>query len=56
MELLIGIVIIGVVLFFVFGFGAKAGVNVAKEMPRVSPPRPGGDPVIWAVLPMESTS
>jgi|KBSSwiStaDraftv2_1062776.scaffolds.fasta_scaffold199513_2 hypothetical protein len=34
MELLIGIVIIGVVLFFVFGFGAKAGVNVAKDGPN----------------------
>jgi hypothetical protein len=31
MELLIGIVIIGAVLFFVFGFGAKAGVRVAKD-------------------------
>jgi len=34
MELLIGIVIVGVVLFFVFGFGAKAGVSVAKDAPN----------------------
>jgi hypothetical protein len=31
MELLVGIDIVSVVLFFVFGFGAKAGVNVAKD-------------------------
>jgi hypothetical protein len=31
MELLIGIVIVGVVLFFVLSLGAKAGVNAAKN-------------------------
>src|SRR5262245_13904843 len=31
MELLIGIVIVGVVLFFVFGYGAKQGQDMARK-------------------------
>src|SRR5262245_16501014 len=32
-----------------------SGVKVANEIPRESPPSPGGDPVIWLAAPLEST-